>query len=338
MASILVTPHITEQLSPYTSDPETSSVSSRAPSYISAAPAYDHVVSSPGAVSLSGNGTSHAQGDGISSLSPVAANDTTTPVKTTMSGLATARSSAASVQQPTTLAPPHSSTSGQSSQHHQQARFARTSGLPNHPFAEGFIPRLPGSLPNSICFDNNLLSSRRPRNTKAYLNSSSCTNDWPSTRNSHATKQYHAVATRRAREGRDGLEQVNNNSKSNIKNSLNFSGQGKDGLTGISRCEDAAVGIAKGILGVRLGVGLSASSSPSTEEAAVGASAPAPEVRTDNSIADPLEDPYLVGEDAAKRAKETRIYREMCLREAEAMRGEGKVCVSFSFHLISWYC
>ena len=318
MASILVTPHITEQLPPYTSDPETSSVSSQAPSYISAAPAYDHVVSSPGAVSLSGNGTSHAQGDGISSLSPVAANDTTTPVTTT-------------------IAPPHRSTSGQSSQHHQQARFARTSGLPNHPFAEGFIPRLPGSLPNSICFDNNLLSSRRPRNTKAYLNSSSCTNDWPSTRNSHATKQYHAVATRRAREGRDGLEQVNNNSKSNIKNSLNFSGQGKDGLTGISRCEDAAVGIAKGILGVRLGSGLSASSSPSTEGTAAGASAPAPEVRPDNSIADPLEDPYLVGENAAKRAKETRIYREMCLREAEAMRGEGKVCVSFSFHLISWY-
>jgi hypothetical protein len=34
----------------------------------------------------------------------------------------------------------------------------------------------------------------------------------------------------------------------------------------------------------------------------------------------PLEDPYLVGEEAARRARTQRVYREMCLREAETAR------------------
>ncbi|KAF2836158.1 hypothetical protein M501DRAFT_1019360, partial [Patellaria atrata CBS 101060] len=38
----------------------------------------------------------------------------------------------------------------------------------------------------------------------------------------------------------------------------------------------------------------------------------------------PLEDPYLVGEQAAKRARQQRIYREMCLRGDQAVRNESK--------------
>ncbi|KAF2805542.1 uncharacterized protein BDZ99DRAFT_501749 [Mytilinidion resinicola] len=38
----------------------------------------------------------------------------------------------------------------------------------------------------------------------------------------------------------------------------------------------------------------------------------------------PLEDPYLVGEEAAGRARQQRIYREMCMRGEEAVRLESK--------------
>jgi hypothetical protein len=38
----------------------------------------------------------------------------------------------------------------------------------------------------------------------------------------------------------------------------------------------------------------------------------------------PLEDPYLVGEEAARRARTQRVYREMCLRGEEAQRYESR--------------
>lgn len=38
----------------------------------------------------------------------------------------------------------------------------------------------------------------------------------------------------------------------------------------------------------------------------------------------PLEDPYLVGEEAADRARQQRVYREMCLRGEEAARFESR--------------
>lgn len=322
MASNLVTPQITEQLPPYTSDPETASVSSRAPSYTSAAPAYDHVISSPVAAFSNSNDAIYERGDGVSSLSSAAVNGTTTSVTNTTSSLiTTSHSPAISEQQARSLIPSHRSASAHSSHHDRQPGFTRTSGLPNHPFAEGFIPRLPGSIPNTTCFDNNVISPQRPHNARSYLNSSNFTDNWPSTRNSHATRQYHAVAKRRAREGREGLDQFKNSSKSNSRSSVNASVYGIDGSSGISQCDDNAAGMPKKISGVKLEAGSSASSSPSTE----GVSAAASEARTADVIIDPLEDPYLVGEEAAKRAKETRIYREMCLREAEDMKGEGKV-------------
>ncbi|KAF2705703.1 hypothetical protein K504DRAFT_95867 [Pleomassaria siparia CBS 279.74] len=38
----------------------------------------------------------------------------------------------------------------------------------------------------------------------------------------------------------------------------------------------------------------------------------------------PLEDPYLVGEEAARKARTSRIYREMCLRGKETQRQESR--------------
>jgi hypothetical protein len=38
----------------------------------------------------------------------------------------------------------------------------------------------------------------------------------------------------------------------------------------------------------------------------------------------PLEDPYLVGEEAARRARAQRVYREMCLKEEETSRYDSR--------------
>ncbi|KAJ4291718.1 hypothetical protein N0V90_009613 [Kalmusia sp. IMI 367209] len=38
----------------------------------------------------------------------------------------------------------------------------------------------------------------------------------------------------------------------------------------------------------------------------------------------PLEDPYLVGEEAAGRARRSRVYREMCMRGEETARHESR--------------
>lgn len=38
----------------------------------------------------------------------------------------------------------------------------------------------------------------------------------------------------------------------------------------------------------------------------------------------PLEDPYLVGEEAAEEARRARVYREMCLRDEETRRHESR--------------
>ena len=321
MASVLATPLITEQLPPYTSDPETSSVSSRAPSYVSAAPAYDHLISAPAAPSPCGERNVNEHGNGVSMLNSATANTSTTITSTVSSLTGPSCSSAASSTsvrtsalslQSTTPISSHLSNPGHSFQHHQKGRPARTGGLPNHPYAEGFVPRLPGSIPSPACFDGSIFSSRRPNNVKAHQNGGSCSNDWPSTRNSHAARQYHAVAKRRAREGRDSGEQ-SNNGNINISGSGGSGACGASGSTGIPGCTDAAAGSAKGVSGAGGGA-LSALASSGSAAARAG-----------ENVVNPLEDPYLVGEEAAKRAREARIYREMCAREAEDMKCEGKV-------------
>ena len=46
--------------------------------------------------------------------------------------------------------------------------------------------------------------------------------------------------------------------------------------------------------------------------------------RPPRSPRSPLEDPQLVGEEAAARARDQRLYRERCLRGEEALRNENK--------------
>jgi hypothetical protein len=50
----------------------------------------------------------------------------------------------------------------------------------------------------------------------------------------------------------------------------------------------------------------------------------------------PLEDPYLVGEEAAEQARTQRIYREMCLRGEEAVRYEGKAWEFMLAQMADW--
>ncbi|KAF2019396.1 hypothetical protein BU24DRAFT_119235 [Aaosphaeria arxii CBS 175.79] len=50
----------------------------------------------------------------------------------------------------------------------------------------------------------------------------------------------------------------------------------------------------------------------------------------------PLEDPYLVGEDAARRARAQRVYREMCLYEEETTRHESRGWEFMMGQMVDW--
>ncbi|KAF2275603.1 uncharacterized protein EI97DRAFT_65261 [Westerdykella ornata] len=71
-----------------------------------------------------------------------------------------------------------------------------------------------------------------------------------------------------------------------------------------------------------------ASSSSLNTYPLAAASSPAPP--------NPLEDPYLVGEEAARRARAQRIYREMCLREEEATRMETRSWEFMFLQMTDW--
>ncbi|KAF2489297.1 hypothetical protein BU16DRAFT_177849 [Lophium mytilinum] len=79
------------------------------------------------------------------------------------------------------------------------------------------------------------------------------------------------------------------------------------------------------IINTPLSTPLPPSTSHTTSSTALDSSAagayPADTVHTPTS---PLEDPYLVGEEAAEKARKQRIYREMCLRGEEALKHESK--------------
>ena len=291
MTAILATPPSFEQLPPYCSiDPETASVSSRAPSYVSAAPSYDHATSPRPTGTASGNITTR----NISRQEP----------------RRTAAASSGSTNctlAPSTLFPPLLPSPSAS----QQAQPSRAMGLPNLPFAEGFVPRLPGCIPPSIRFDSNgLFSSRRPgivrgkAGSSASNGGSSSNTGWTSTLNSHASRQYQAVARRRAREGRDGGEQGVTCGAVGGGASVTSNGLTNTTATG------AGSGMGSGSTGLTSGSASTAALRASTK---------------DESTPNPLEDPYLVGEEAAKKARDARVYREVCAKEAETMRAEGKV-------------
>ncbi|KAF2748656.1 hypothetical protein M011DRAFT_476052 [Sporormia fimetaria CBS 119925] len=50
----------------------------------------------------------------------------------------------------------------------------------------------------------------------------------------------------------------------------------------------------------------------------------------------PLEDPYLVGEEAARRAQQARVYREMCRREEEAARHDNNSWDFMIVQMATW--
>jgi len=129
-------------------------------------------------------------------------------------------------------------------------------GLPAAHYAPGFQSRDP-SRQNNLSF----------REINA--------NSWSSTRTSNNSRQYNAVARRRANQA-----QVNTTA---ILNSLSAVPE----------------------------------RSPTSSTTNVSAY-PFQVTASSEDAANPLEDPYLVGEEAARRARAQRVYREMCLRGEEA--------------------
>lgn len=119
---------------------------------------------------------------------------------------------------------------------------------------------------------------------------------WSSINSSHASRQYHNVAARRA-------------SASAFSSAALLSSMTTTAAPPSTIAEEA---------------------SSSTNRATPNASSPnllghdPRDEPIDTSPLSPLEDPYLVGEEAAKRARQQRIYREMCIRGEDARRHEGK--------------
>jgi len=101
---------------------------------------------------------------------------------------------------------------------------------------------------------------------------------WSSTMTSHNSRHYEAVARRRVSAARNS----NASSTTNLASTATSSGNGSPN---------------------------SSSANVNVYPVAVGSS---------SEPVSPLEDPYLVGEEAASRARAQRVYREMCLRGEEA--------------------
>ncbi|KAF2475737.1 uncharacterized protein BDR25DRAFT_300735 [Lindgomyces ingoldianus] len=212
--NITNTPLYTEPLPLYQrNDPDTASIHSAAPSYVSETPTYtSRRPSIPTSSSL---------------LPPLPVSSTTTP--------------------------------------HEQAR-----GLPAPRYAPGFQSRAHGSVSDIDSLSFNIGS-------------------WSSTRTSHASRQYHAVARRRANQAANTTA---------ILNSLNA----------------VPPPMASSSTGGEVSPSAS-STAMNTYPVQVGSS---------NEPFNPLEDPYLVGEEAAGRARAQRVYREMCLRGEETVKYDSR--------------
>lgn len=111
---------------------------------------------------------------------------------------------------------------------------------------------------------------------------------WSSTRTSNNSKQYSAVARRRANQAQADTQTILN-SLSAVPPPLERSGTGNSPT--------------------------SSTTNVNTYPVQVGSS---------SEPVNPLEDPYLVGEEAAGRARAQRVYREMCLRGEETSRYESR--------------
>lgn len=157
---------------------------------------------------------------------------------------------------PTSLLPPLSP--------NQQVR-----GLPAPRYAPGFQSRALGSVSDINVHNFN-------------------TGSWSSTRTSNNSRQYNAVARRRANQAQANTTAILN-SLSAVPPPLERPGT---------------------------------SGSPSASTTTL--TAYPVQVGSSSEPINPLEDPYLVGEEAAGRARAARVYREMCLRGEETTRYESR--------------
>ncbi|KAF1960598.1 hypothetical protein CC80DRAFT_261022 [Byssothecium circinans] len=154
-----------------------------------------------------------------------------------------------------------------------------TQGLPAPRYAPGFQNRANGSIADINMNNFNI-------------------GGWSSTRTSNNSKQYNAVARRRA-----------NQAKSNTQTTA----------------------LLNSLSAVPSSMSTASLDPPATPSSRVSPSSSSTDVNAYpvrvGSSADPLnprEDPYLVGEEAADRARAQRVYREMCLRGEEAARYESR--------------
>lgn len=147
----------------------------------------------------------------------------------------------------------------------------QTRGLPAPRYAPGFQSRAHGSVSEITTLNFNVGS-------------------WSNANTSHNSRQYHAVARRRANQAASSAA-----STQTILNSL-------------SAVPPPTVP--------------SSSGSPNTSSTNVNAYPVT--VGSSAEPVSPLEDPYLVGEVAASRARAQRVYREMCLRGEEASGYESR--------------
>lgn len=140
-----------------------------------------------------------------------------------------------------------------------------TLGLPAPRFAPGFTNRAHGSVSDLNIHHLSVAS-------------------WSSTRTSNNSRQYDAVARRRANQAAETTAILN--SLSAVPPPLN------------------------------------ANASPTASSTRLDAYPVQP--GSSSEPLNPLEDPYLVGEEAATRARRARVYREMCLRGQETQKYESR--------------
>ncbi|OCL03115.1 hypothetical protein AOQ84DRAFT_160209 [Glonium stellatum] len=174
-------------------------------------------------------------------------------------------------------------------------------GLPSPRYAPGFQSRAHGSVSDIDSHNYNI-------------------SHWSSINSSHASRQYHAVARRRASKAASTAALLN--SLAAVPPPLASPSAASSSANNFPTSSSSA---------------LSNSSSPSVSSNANGCnSSPPYPAGVNTTPLPPLEDPYLVGEEAAGRARAQRIYREMCLRGDEAVRYEGKAWEFMLAQMTDW--
>ncbi|KAF2180584.1 hypothetical protein K469DRAFT_729824 [Zopfia rhizophila CBS 207.26] len=167
----------------------------------------------------------------------------------------------------------------------QSPREQPQQGLPAPRYAPGFQSRVHGSVSDIDSHNFNI-------------------GNWSSTRTSHASRQYHAVARRRANQAANTTAILN--SLSAVPPPMNASSSTTNASPNAS-----------------------SSNLPTSNSYPV-------QVGSSSEPVNPLEDPYLVGEEAAGRARAQRVYREMCLKGEEARAHESRSWEFMLSQMVDW--